>query len=126
MQITLSPCSLFASLTQSPPIPQFTRDSCLGFVSVCTQVLSCVRSNEQGSIGFLGDPRRLNVALTRARFGVVLLGNPRVLSRQPLWNGLLNYFKENGCLVEGPLANLKQSMVQLSKPKKVSGSCFVG
>ena len=83
------------------------------------QVLSCVRSNEQGSIGFLGDPRRLNVALTRARFGIVLLGNPRVLSRQPLWNGLLNYFKENGCLVEGPLANLKQSMVQLSKPKKV-------
>ena len=32
-------------------------------------VLSCVRSNEHSSIGFLSDPRRLNVALTRARFG---------------------------------------------------------
>eukprot|EP00798_Chlamydomonas_sp_ICE-L_P030123 gene30123-35103_t len=91
-------------------------------------VLSCVRSNEQGSIGFLGDPRRLNVALTRARYGLVLLGNPRVLSRQPLWNSLLNHFKENGTLVEGPLANLKQSMVQLTKPRKVfdRGSFGIG
>lgn len=82
-------------------------------------VLSCVRSNEQQSIGFLGDPRRLNVALTRARFGIVILGNPRVLSKQPLWNGLLTHFKEQGCLVEGSLNNLKQSMVQLHKPRKV-------
>ncbi|KAG2435081.1 hypothetical protein HXX76_007168 [Chlamydomonas incerta] len=82
-------------------------------------VLSCVRSNEHSSIGFLSDPRRLNVALTRARFGLVVLGNPRVLSRQPLWNSLLQYFKEHGCLVEGPLTNLKASMVQLHKPKRV-------
>lgn len=84
-------------------------------------VLSCVRSNEQQSIGFLSDPRRLNVALTRAKYGLIILGNPRVLSKQPLWNSLLSHFKENGCLVEGPLTNLKQSMVQLSRPKMVSG-----
>ncbi|KAJ9528293.1 hypothetical protein QJQ45_014261, partial [Haematococcus lacustris] len=81
-------------------------------------ILSCVRSNEQQSLGFLGDPRRLNVALTRARYGLVILGNPRVLSRQPLWNALLVHFREAGCLVEGALSNLKPSMVQLSKPKK--------
>jgi len=57
-------------------------------------VVSCVRSNEQGGIGFLGDPRRLNVALTRARYGLVLLGNPRVLARSPLWSALLSHFKE--------------------------------
>ncbi|XP_047323451.1 regulator of nonsense transcripts 1 homolog isoform X2 [Impatiens glandulifera] len=82
-------------------------------------ILSCVRSNEHQGIGFLNDPRRLNVALTRARYGIVLLGNPKVLSKQPLWNSLLTHFKEHECLVEGPLSNLKQSMVQFQKPKKM-------
>eukprot|EP00005_Dracoamoeba_jomungandri_P005373 CAMPEP_0174254518 /NCGR_PEP_ID=MMETSP0439-20130205/3831_1 /TAXON_ID=0 /ORGANISM="Stereomyxa ramosa, Strain Chinc5" /LENGTH=1059 /DNA_ID=CAMNT_0015336141 /DNA_START=23 /DNA_END=3202 /DNA_ORIENTATION=- len=81
-------------------------------------ILSCVRSNEHQGIGFLNDPRRLNVALTRAKYGLVVLGNPKVLSKQPLWNNLLVHFKENGCLVEGPLNNLKQSMVQFQKPRK--------
>ncbi|PPR96553.1 hypothetical protein GOBAR_AA24106 [Gossypium barbadense] len=82
-------------------------------------IVSCVRSNEHQGIGFLNDPRRLNVALTRARYGIVILGNPKVLSKQPLWNGLLTHYKENECLVEGPLNNLKQSMVQFQKPKKI-------
>ncbi|MBA0801115.1 hypothetical protein Gohar_011500, partial [Gossypium harknessii] len=82
-------------------------------------ILSCVRSNEHQGIGFLNDPRRLNVALTRARYGIVILGNPKVLSKQPLWNGLLTHYKEHECLIEGPLNNLKQSMVQFQKPKKV-------
>lgn len=69
----------------------------------------------------MNDPRRLNVALTRAKYGVVVLGNAKVLSRQPLWNNLLVHFKENGCLVEGPLSNLKQSMVQFAKPRKYYG-----
>lgn len=81
-------------------------------------IVSCVRSNEQSGIGFLADPRRMNVALTRARYGLILLGNPRVLSRQPLWNALLSHFKEHELLVEGPLTNLKPSMIALSQPKR--------
>ena len=52
-------------------------------------ILSCVRANEHQGIGFLVDPRRLNVALTRAKFGVIIIGNAKVLSRQPLWRKLL-------------------------------------
>lgn len=51
------------------------------------------RSNEHQGIGFLSDPRRLNVALTRARFGCIIVGNPRVLAKNPLWNALVNFYK---------------------------------
>lgn len=80
-------------------------------------VLSCVRSNEHQGIGFLSDPRRLNVAMTRAKYGIVLLGNPRVLSKNPLWSHLLIHFRQAGCLVEGPLNKLQKCMIQLSKPR---------
>ena len=80
-------------------------------------VLSCVRSNDHQGIGFLSDPRRLNVALTRAKYGLVILGNPKVLAKHPLWHYLLLHFKERGCLVEGPLSNLQGSLLQFGRPK---------
>ncbi|GAB7365669.1 hypothetical protein MBLNU230_g7010t1 [Neophaeotheca triangularis] len=80
-------------------------------------VLSCVRSNDHQGIGFLSDPRRLNVALTRAKYGCVILGNPKVLSKHPLWHYLLLHFKERNCLVEGPLNNLQVSLLQFGRPK---------
>lgn len=80
-------------------------------------ILSCVRSNDHQGIGFLSDPRRLNVALTRAKYGLVILGNPKVLSKNPLWHFLLMHFKDRNCLVEGPLSNLQTSLLQFSRPK---------
>ena len=62
-------------------------------------IISCVRSNERHNIGFLQDPRRLNVALTRAKCGLVIVGNTKVLRTSDLWNNLLQYYKENDCLV---------------------------
>lgn len=82
-------------------------------------IMSCVRSNEHQGIGFLSDPRRLNVALTRAKYGLIVVGNPKVLSKQPLWNHLLAFYKERRVLTEGPLSNLKESAIQFAKPKKL-------
>lgn len=78
-------------------------------------ILSCVRANPTELIGFLRDPRRLNVALTRARYGLFILGNPKSLNKNRLWNYLLNFYRERGCLVEGQLENLQISRVQLSR-----------
>lgn len=82
-------------------------------------IVSCVRSNEHQGIGFLSDYRRLNVALTRAKYGLVLLGNPRVLSKNLLWLHLLTHFREKGCLVEGVINQLRPSAIQLSKPRQL-------
>ncbi|KIM35855.1 hypothetical protein M413DRAFT_449585 [Hebeloma cylindrosporum] len=48
-------------------------------------VFSTVRCNVQGDLGFLDDPRRLNVMWTRAKLALVIVGDRRTLSTNPLW-----------------------------------------
>lgn len=81
-------------------------------------IMSCVRSNEHQGIGFLSDPRRLNVALTRSRLGNVIIGNPKVLSRQSLWAALLQHYRDRNVLVEGPLTNLKACVISIPRPRR--------
>ena len=64
-------------------------------------IFSCVRSNSDGVLGFLNDMRRLNVAITRAKYGIVIIGNPNTLRSHPIWVELMNHFQMNKCLVCG-------------------------
>ena len=51
-------------------------------------VISLVRSNDTGDIGFLRDLRRMNVAMTRARMKLIILGDSTTLSRNPFYRKL--------------------------------------
>lgn len=59
-------------------------------------IISLVRSNATGEIGFLGDTRRMNVALTRARRKLIVVGDSATLGGHPFYRELLEYFELHG------------------------------
>lgn len=62
-------------------------------------IFSCVRNNKEQKIGFLGDKRRLNVALTRAKNGLFLVGNDKFLGKgNPLWTRYINYLNTSNVI----------------------------
>ena len=54
-------------------------------------IISLVRANEEGQIGFLRDLRRMNVAITRARMKLIILGDSGTLTRHPFYKRLYNH-----------------------------------
>jgi len=58
--------------------------------------ISLVRSNSQGEIGFLSDERRLNVAMTRAKKKLIIIGDMSTLSRSPLFSALADHVEVEG------------------------------
>jgi len=54
-------------------------------------LISLVRSNEEGQIGFLRDLRRMNVAITRARMKLIILGDVETLTQHPFYKRLYDY-----------------------------------
>ncbi|CAM9505335.1 unnamed protein product [Discosporangium mesarthrocarpum] len=68
-------------------------------------ILSAVRSNHLGKVGFLADWRRLNVAVTRARRGLVVVGDPLTLCRDRHWRAFIRWCERRGAVMEeGDLA----------------------
>ena len=54
-------------------------------------LISLVRSNDEGQIGFLKDLRRMNVAMTRARMKLIILGNKDTMTQHPFYKKLWEY-----------------------------------
>lgn len=59
-------------------------------------MLSLVRGNDQDTVGFLADARRLNVAVTRARRHVAIVGDSATLAHDAFLAGLIDYAQRFG------------------------------
>jgi len=73
-------------------------------------IISCVRSNKEHiafdykhNLGFLKNPKRFNVAVTRAKQLLIIIGNPNVLQCDKHWAELIRYCKQNGSCVGIPV-----------------------
>jgi superfamily I DNA and/or RNA helicase len=62
-------------------------------------VISLVRSNAIGEIGFLGDTRRMNVAMTRPRRKLIIIGDSATLAGHPFYAAMLDYFESRQAYV---------------------------
>lgn len=63
-------------------------------------IISTVRSNDKGNIGFLSDLRRLNVSLTRAKRKMIIIGNVETLKTNPTYERMINYIKDKNALIK--------------------------
>ncbi|XP_051916639.1 RNA helicase Mov10l1 [Hippocampus zosterae] len=85
-------------------------------------IVSTVRSNElassddlQSALGFLTNPKRFNVAITRAKALLLVIGNPHVLIRDPCFRALLHYCFTNGAYLGcDPPPSIRDSQIAAS------------
>merc|ERR1712226_146199 len=66
-------------------------------VSTVRSTPEYVNTDNQYKLGFLANPKRFNVAITRAKALLIIVGNPHILNQDPSWADLLNYAREKGC-----------------------------
>ena len=62
-------------------------------------VLCTVRANAAGKLGFVSDDRRLNVAITRAKRGLIVLGRRETLSSDETWRAWFRWVEKRGLIV---------------------------
>lgn len=84
-----------------PLLPYITVNTVDGFQGQERDVImiSMVRGNDEGRIGFLGDLRRMNVAITRARMKLIVLGDTSTLCHTKFYNKLIEHVAEHGRMI---------------------------
>lgn len=85
-------------------LPYITVDTVDGFQGQERDVIliSMVRGNDEGRIGFLNDLRRMNVAITRARMKLIILGDTSTLSKTKFYNKLIEHVTQYGRMLVIP------------------------
>ncbi|XP_030220925.1 RNA helicase Mov10l1 isoform X2 [Gadus morhua] len=93
-------------------------------------ILSTVRSNEsvlgedlQNILGFLSNPKRFNVAITRPKALLIIIGNPHILVKDLCFRTLLQYCFDNGAFIGcDPPSSLRSSRRNVDKDEKPEGN----
>lgn len=84
-------------------------------------IVSTVRSAGSSGVGFLKDVRRMNVALTRAKHGMYVIGNETALSRNEQWGRLVRHAKAAGHFVHLKNADADLDTARPEAPVRYSG-----
>jgi len=102
--VIISPYSLQVSWLKKDVdvLTNFNPDRCIGTIDSYqgqesdVVVISLVRSNDKGTIGFLKDYRRMNVAMTRAKKKLIIVGDSTTIGQDKFYNQLLEFIEKNG------------------------------
>lgn len=82
-------------------------------------IFNCVRSNSETlmekSLGFLLDDRRLNVAITRPKYFLMIVGNASTLSKSVVWDNLIGYCQSQGQVIRVPDRSYFETMSDFKK-----------
>ncbi|OMJ85788.1 hypothetical protein SteCoe_12777 [Stentor coeruleus] len=91
-------------------------------------ILSCVRANQNSGVGFLKAYQRLNVAMTRAKYGLIICGDFQTLSSDELWEQLINFYAKKRLIFQGDFENMDELEIDFGdlEPYTVSRRLFYG
>ena len=72
-------------------------------------------------MGFVADRRRLNVALTRARRAIVVVGDDQTLRSSPHWRSYLEWLHDHGCFLDADTCAMLRGETGRSEPPREAG-----